>query len=138
MKTKIFLVLFFLTIFFTLPSYGGELTFQFINPSFGGNPLNGTFLLQQAQLQNKFKEKTPEQSLLQQLTPMYQAQYLSTVLDQASQGKLSLTPGETFTMGSLLITVVSVGSNKISFRFSDATTGQQTTFEVPIVPPTPQ
>ncbi len=33
-----------------------ELVHHFENPSFGGNPLNGTFLMNQADQQNKFKD----------------------------------------------------------------------------------
>jgi len=36
-----------------------ELVYAPINPSFGGNPLNGNFLLSQATAQNKFREPTP-------------------------------------------------------------------------------
>ncbi|MEZ5582762.1 MAG: curli assembly protein CsgF [Candidatus Competibacteraceae bacterium] len=36
--------------------HGSELVYQPINPSFGGRPLNGPFLLNNAQAQNKFKD----------------------------------------------------------------------------------
>ncbi|WP_289483921.1 curli assembly protein CsgF, partial [Enterobacter sp. E105B] len=32
-------------------SWGGNMTFQFRNPNFGGNPNNGAFLLNSAQAQ---------------------------------------------------------------------------------------
>lgn len=35
-----------------------ELVYRFENPHFGGNPLNGTFLLQEASAQNGFKSST--------------------------------------------------------------------------------
>lgn len=52
-----------LFVFITCEANCSELIFQFVSPSFGGNPLNGSFLLQQAQLQNKFKEKKRKRNL---------------------------------------------------------------------------
>jgi len=39
-----------------------ELSYAPINPSFGGNPYNGNFLLSQASAQNKFREERPAAS----------------------------------------------------------------------------
>lgn len=36
-------------------SEAGNMTFQFRNPNFGGNPNNGAFLLNSAQAQNSYK-----------------------------------------------------------------------------------
>lgn len=35
-------------------SWAGNMTFQFRNPNFGGNPNNGSFLLNSAQAQNSY------------------------------------------------------------------------------------
>lgn len=43
---------------FAAPLSATELVYRPVNPNFGGNPLNGTFLLNQANEQNKFKEPT--------------------------------------------------------------------------------
>lgn len=37
-------------------SWAGNMTFQFRNPNFGGNPNNGSFLLNSAQAQNSYKD----------------------------------------------------------------------------------
>ncbi len=37
-------------------SWAGNMTFQFRNPNFGGNPNNGAFLLNEAQAQNSYKD----------------------------------------------------------------------------------
>ena len=44
-------------------SEASEMVFTFINPAFGGNPLNGQWLLNSAQAQNTFKEKSSLPSL---------------------------------------------------------------------------
>ncbi|MCX7988337.1 MAG: curli assembly protein CsgF [Thermodesulfovibrio sp.] len=108
-----------------------ELIFQFTNPSFGGNPLNGSFLLQQAQAQNKFREKTPETSLLEQLNPMYQAQFLSKILEDAYEnGGTNIQPGE-YIIGGLIINVTKE-PGKLTLLVTDPATGQRTTYQVPI------
>jgi curli production assembly/transport component CsgF len=38
-------------VFFATTAFAGQLVYTPTNPTFGGNPLNGTFLLQQAQAQ---------------------------------------------------------------------------------------
>lgn len=113
-----------------------DLMFQFTNPSFGGNPLNGNFLLQQAQMQNKFKEKTTEKSLLEQYAPMYQAQYLSALLDEAYENNGTNLPdsGE-YIIGGLRVNVTKDAVNRvITLLVTDPGTGQQTTFQIPYTP----
>ena len=41
---------------YTLPAFSGELTYQPVNPNFGGNPFNAAPLLNSAQAQNGFKD----------------------------------------------------------------------------------
>lgn len=38
-------------------AFGQQLTFSFVNPSFGGNPMNASWLLQSAQVQSDYKQK---------------------------------------------------------------------------------
>jgi curli production assembly/transport component CsgF len=45
------------------PSWGGELTHGFVNPDFGGSPLNGAYLLSNASAQNDHTPKTPTSAL---------------------------------------------------------------------------
>ncbi len=125
-----FIVIVSFAIFLPGLAKSSELIFQFTNPSFGGNPLNGSFLLQQAQAQNKFKEKA-DQSLLNQLTPMYQAQYLSKILEDAYEGK-DIQEGR-YIIGGLIVDVTK-GTGKITMLVTDPATGQQTTFELPYTP----
>ncbi len=41
-------------------SWAGNMTFQFRNPNFGGNPNNGSFLLNSAQAQNSYKDPSAD------------------------------------------------------------------------------
>jgi curli production assembly/transport component CsgF len=62
-----------------------ELVYTPINPSFGGNPLNGSFLLSSASAQNKFREETPP---LSSINPMQSFQ------DTLTRSLLSMLAGK--------------------------------------------
>lgn len=124
-----------LFVFITCEANCSELIFQFVSPSFGGNPLNGSFLIQQAQLQNKFKEKTEEKPLLEQFEPMYQAQYLSAILDEAYKNNGENLVDGTYVIGGLTVNVTKDSVNHvITLLVSDPSTGRQTTFQIPYTP----
>jgi len=136
MRFTSIIISFLILLAFTInKANSSELIFQFTNPSFGGNPLNGSFLLQQAQIQNKFKEKTEEKSLLEQLEPMYQAQYLSKILDEAYENNGQNLVDGTYIIGGLTVTVTKDSGNRmITLLVSDPATGRQTTFQIPYTP----
>ncbi|TXI03206.1 MAG: curli assembly protein CsgF [Rhizobium sp.] len=46
----------------TMPAFAGQLVYQPTNPTFGGNPLNGTFLLSTAQTQGAGVKSGQQQS----------------------------------------------------------------------------
>lgn len=142
MRRLTFLIGFFL---FSLvfPVYVGasELKFEFVNPAFGGNPLNSTFLLQTAQMQNSFKEeiKFPfqEQSLIDRFVNSFTNQFLyrmsDYVLDQifGEDGVPSDQP-QRYQIGNFVIEYDPTGGT-YKFIITDLSTGQSTTIEVPKV-----
>lgn len=141
MRKFMFLGLFYLSL---LPiGYVGasELKFEFVNPAFGGNPLNSTFLLQTAQMQNSFKEETKfpfqEQSLIDRFVNSFTNQLLyrmsDYVLDQifGADGVPSDQP-QRYQIGSFIIEYDPTGGT-YKFTITDLSTGQSTTIEVPRV-----
>jgi len=75
-------------------SWAGNMTFQFRNPNFGGNPNNGAFMLNEAQAQNSYKDpsfddnfgiETP--SALDNFTQAIQSQILGGLLTNINTGK---------------------------------------------------
>ena len=74
------------------PAIGSELVYQPVNPNFGGNPLNGSHLLGNAQAQNDYKD--PEASSsgyerpsdLERLTSSLQSRLLSQLLADVGAG----------------------------------------------------
>jgi curli production assembly/transport component CsgF len=117
-----------------------ELVYVPVNPAFGGNPLNGSVLLGNAQAQDKHKDpaaglgangllsKTPlqefndllERSILGQLS----SAAASTVI---SNGKL--VPG-TVETGNFTITISDLGGGLLRVSTTDKVTGTSTSFEV--------
>ena len=116
----------------------GTLTYTPYNPTFGGNPLNGPFLLNQAQAQNQFNPSaqspgglgqtlSPGQLFAQQL----QGQLLNSFANQITQaifGPNAQTSG-TYSFGSTSVTFVRLPNNTIQITINDGQTS--TTVVVP-------
>lgn len=112
-----------------------ELVYTPINPSFGGSPLNGAVLLNQATAQNKFKEKTEssDQSALTQFNTMLQSAILSRVSSAltssivGSDGKL--IPGVVETT-DFRVAITNLQTGVLQIVTTDKTTGQTTQFQL--------
>lgn len=112
-----------------------ELVYTPVNPSFGGNPLNGSVLMNQATAQNKFKEpvESTEQSSLDQFNTMLQSAILSRVSSAVTSsivgtdGKLS--PGVVETT-DFTISITNLQSGMLQITTTDKRTGQTTQFQV--------
>ncbi|WNW14394.1 curli assembly protein CsgF (plasmid) [Pseudomonas sp. DTU_2021_1001937_2_SI_NGA_ILE_001] len=113
----------------------GELVYTPQNPSFGGNPLNGAVLLNQANAQNKFTESTAssQQSSLEQFNSMLQSAILSRVSSAVTSsivgtdGKLS--PGVVETT-DFSIAITNLQGGLLQIVTTDKRTGQTTQFQV--------
>jgi len=118
-----------------LSAQASELVYVPHNPSFGGNPLNGPVLLNQATAQNKFKEKTTtsEQSALTQFNSMLQSAILSRVSSAltssivGSDGKL--IPGVVETT-DFRVSITNIQTGVLNIVTTDKVTGQTTQFQV--------
>ena len=121
-------------------AFAGPIVYQPINPAFGGNPLNGTFLLNEAQLQNSYKDpnatsangaaqKTP----LQQFQDSLQRAILNRIAQAVTGGIVDaqgkLIPG-TIQTADFTITIVDLGGGLLQITTTDKGTGQSTVFEV--------
>ncbi len=139
-------LLFFLSLIWILSfgfknSKASELTFQFSNPSFGGNPLYGSFYLQSAQMQNIFTKKSTglfkPKTIIERFTESFTNQLLyrmsDYILDQLF-GEDNQLPNKpmTYTIGNFRIEYDPTGENYV-FTITDISTGQATTLEVPKV-----
>jgi len=118
----------------------GPIIYTPVNPSFGGNPLNGPNLLNSANSQNKFTDpslnslfgRTPQSQL-----DLFNQRLQSLILDRIANslsGSLfdangNLKPG-TVDTSSFLITIVQQSNGNLLITTVDKTTGASTQFEV--------
>ncbi|WP_044177668.1 curli production assembly/transport protein CsgF [Phytobacter massiliensis] len=112
-------------------SWAGNMTFQFRNPNFGGNPNNGSFLLNSAQAQNSYKDpsynddysiETP--TALDNFTQAIQSQILGGLLTNINSGK----PGRMVT--SDFIVDIANRDGQLQLNVTDRKTGRTSTIEV--------
>ncbi|GAB3626689.1 hypothetical protein PTE30175_03020 [Pandoraea terrae] len=111
-----------------------ELVYVPKNPSFGGNPLNGTTFINEAQLQNKHDtDPSTQKSQLQQFNDNLQRVILSRLASSISGGLFDsngkLVPG-TLDTTDFSIAITSLGGNQLQITTTDKSTGQQTSFQV--------
>lgn len=115
-----------------------ELVYVPVNPSFGGNPLNGPVLLNQANAQNSFTEHSSSsasssQSTLNQFNSMLQSAILSRVSSAVTSSIVGadgkLTPGTVETT-DFTISIVNLSPGLLQITTTDKTTGQTTSFQI--------
>lgn len=125
-----------------VPCLAGQLVYAPLNPAFGGNPLNGTFLLNEAAAQNSKTNPSaisPGGAGFQQLTPLQQfnQSLQSAILNRIAS---AITGGVVDSGGKLIagtvsttdfiITIVQIGPNLVRITTTDKASGQSTQFEV--------
>lgn len=107
-----------------------ELVYTPINPSFGGNPLNGQWLLNSAEAQNRFEE---EIDLMEEFEEMLNRQILlritSNIITEAFGEEDVFYPGH-YEVGNYAIDISTDGV-VITVVMTDMVTGESTTIVVP-------
>ena len=117
------------------PANATELIYTPVNPSFGGSPFNGAWLLQSATLQNKFKEphllREPKSSL-ERFTEQLEYRVFHQIADRIVKtafGEDTLQPGE-YVFGNYKISVTTDASG-ITTIITEISTGNTTTIQIP-------
>jgi curli production assembly/transport component CsgF len=111
-------------------SWGGNMVFQFVNPNFGGNPNNGSFLLNEAQAQNSYKDPdsydfgSSGTSALENFTSSIQSQLLGSLMGNINQGK----PGRLVTQD--FIVDIQNTDGQLVMNVTDRQTGKVSTIQV--------
>lgn len=107
----------------------GPLVYQPVNPSFGGNPLNGSYLLNNAQSQNTFKDPDiaarVQRSDLDRFTDSLQSRLLSQLLADVGNSNTGSLVTDDFS-----IHIVDDGSGGLNVQITDLTTGEMTAISV--------
>lgn len=111
-------------------SWGGNMVFQFVNPNFGGNPNNGSFLLSEANAQNSYKDpdgydfESSTPSALDNFTSAIQSQLLGSLMSNINQGK----PGRLVTK-DFIVDVTNTDGN-LTMNILDRASGKSSTIQV--------
>lgn len=109
---------------FSLLCQATELVYTPVNPNFGGNPLNGPTLLNEAQAQNDHKDPSLSRSsvagttALERFSQQLQSSLLSRVLDNIQSGNTG-----SLTTDAFIINVVD-DSGSLSIQITDRATGE--------------
>lgn len=108
-----------------------ELVYTPINPSFGGNPLNGTWLLNNAQAQNDYDDPDLKKrttlagtSALERFTSQLQSRLLGQLLDNISTGNTGSLSTDAF-----IVNVVD-DSGQLTIVVTDRATGEISEIQV--------
>ncbi|POF38800.1 curli production assembly protein CsgF [Pseudomonas laurylsulfativorans] len=115
-----------------------ELVYTPINPSFGGNPLNGTWLLNNAQAQNDYDDPDLNNrttvagtSALERFTSQLQSRLLGQLLDNISTGNTGSLSTDAF-----IVNVVD-DSGALTISVTDRATGEVSEIQVNGITTTP-
>lgn len=126
----------FLSVVIATGGYASELVYTPFNPSFGGNPLNGSILSDQAEKQKRFKE--PSSSLtskttLEQFQESLERQILNTIARNMTQNIVdsngNVVPG-TFEFGDFQLSVNNSDPSMFTIEIQELN-GNSTTVEIP-------
>ena len=108
-----------------------ELVYTPVNPSFGGNPLNGTWLLNNAQAQNDHDDPSVGSrsafagtSALERFTNQLESRMLSQLLDNVANGNTGSMSTDSF-----IINVID-DSGALSIQITDRATGEISEIQV--------
>ncbi|TWI58648.1 curli production assembly/transport component CsgF [Pseudomonas duriflava] len=100
-----------------------ELVYTPINPSFGGSPLNGSYLLGNAQAQNDYDDpdatSSSSMSTLERFTSQLQSSLLSQVLTNARNGQAGSVTTDDF-----IVNILNDETGELVIHITDRLTGE--------------
>ncbi|MGI2258982.1 curli assembly protein CsgF [Shewanella sp. GXUN23E] len=103
-----------------------ELVYTPINPTFGGNPLNGTFLLNKANAQNKHSEASIEKDFVQRFRESLERNIINEITRNVANGKL--TQG-VYNTGTHEVVIVPIAGG-VQLTITNLETGEVTVIEI--------
>ncbi|TVP13462.1 MULTISPECIES: curli assembly protein CsgF [Shewanella] len=105
-----------------------ELVYTPINPSFGGNPLNGSFLLNKAQAQNDNQAAGNEKDFVTRFKESLERNIINSITRGVADG--DITDG-VYDTGDYRVEVASTGSG-VMLTITNLLSGEVTVIEMPI------
>jgi curli production assembly/transport component CsgF len=123
-----------ITILFMSPASAQDITYEPVNPSFGGNPFNSNHLLALANAQNKEVDPkaTSNQSQADLFSRQLQSRLLSALSSQITEAIFGENPQErgTITFGGQTISFVR-SLDDVSLTITNNETGEVTNIVIP-------
>jgi curli production assembly/transport component CsgF len=119
-------------------AHAASLTYQPIDPSFGGNPLNSAHLLGVANAQNNYSAPAPPASaadyIASQFASQLQSRLLSALADDITKAIFGDNPQQsgTIVFGDQTVTF-SRGLDTVELDINNTATGQDTKISVPLL-----
>lgn len=116
-------------------STAAELVYTPVNPSFGGNPLNGSYLLNNAQAQDDTEKDEGKggTSALERFNEMLQRAVLNRLAASTTSSIVGpsgeLIPG-TIETTDFIIQIVDLGGGLLEITTTDKQTGDSTSFQI--------
>ncbi len=118
--------------------HAGQLVYKPLNPSFGGNPLNGSFLLSKAQAQNKHKANLEQKSSADKLKESIERAYINKIVKEITNLAFGENPEDsifngntTFTSGDMQVELITSSTDSITVQITNIITNEVTIIEVP-------
>jgi curli production assembly/transport component CsgF len=105
-----------------------ELVYTPINPSFGGNALNGNFLLQKAQSQNAHTAANPGQSFVDKFRDALERNIINSLTRRIADGEL--VEG-VYNTGEFLVEVVTDTDGSVIVNITNLDSGEVTIITIP-------
>ena len=135
---KIHIIASFCAALLSLSASASELVYTPINPSFGGNPLNGSFLLNKAQSQNKHTAPLSEKSYADKFKESLERAYISQMVREITDLAFGEDPDSNlfdgdsvFVSGEYEIMILTSSVDMITVQITNMTTNEITVIEVP-------
>ena len=114
------------------PAFSSDLLYQPVNPAFGGNPNNASFLLGSANAQQQFEDEQDESSPLEEFNERLQRSLLGRITSAVTRDIVdsegNITPG-LFETVDYIIEVIDEGNGLITIITTDRISGGQTVFQ---------
>lgn len=110
-----------------------SLVYRPVNPNFGGDSFNGSYLLGTAQANNHYEKHAAKTNPLDNFERTITSSLLNRVSQQIADRIFSNTPGQntgTFQLGNTTLSYVRNG-DVVDITIFDAVTGTSTTISVP-------
>ncbi|ATZ73088.1 curli production assembly protein CsgF [Idiomarina sp. X4] len=107
-----------------------EIVYQPINPSFGGNPLNGNFLLQKAQSQNAHTAPDEGRSFVDRFRDALERNIINSLTRRIADGEIVEGLYDT---GEYTVEVIGQPDGSVLVYITHNETGEQTVITMPAI-----